>query len=612
MKPLNLDNSPCSPISSNCVIWQGPDIPCIKLCAGDTISDVIHKLATELCTIMETLKVSNYDLACFNLVACPPSNFEELIQFLINKICELELEVDALTVVNLATGEITRTTSADTLVTVAPCFIIGTTTVMTVTEYATAMGTAICGIINQINIINADIINLDIRVTTLESAPTPTFTLPSFILGCNINTLPLGSAQPIDVVLEEFINNVWCSFYAATGSTTDLLSAVASQCIAANDLTKFNPANDYITEYPTWISTPVTVADSLNNIWLTLCDFYNASNVTITGADTSTIETIVVGGPTYTISSRIVDTGWVNLEGFGYYTGTMLTEKPQCRRIGNTISFRGTVYCPLDNVGVLINLSSPTAYRSVYTTGVFTGVGGVTFNAAGELFFNNNNSVIPTSILDLATNFDNSYQSANSFVVRQIEAGGGTGVLSGVGNITITDTKLLKLTPLATIESNATLDTYSLVGNSAFRYLTSNISAGSYIPNYTMAPFGTLHGNTIPTYSTSGLLVIGQIYTITDFQLGDDFTNVGAASNATGQTFIAIGTTPTTWTNFSTIMAAYLGTSSFIDALGATIPWPLRVDAADGAQLGGFMFSLDGLSAYLDPCTTDLKSNICP
>ena len=151
MKPLNLDNSPCSPISSNCVIWQGQDIPCINLCAGDTVSDVVFKLATELCTIMETLKISNYDLACFNLVACPPSTFEELIQFLINKICELQLETDAAAVVVAA--ESIRSTSADTLVTVAPCFIIGTTTVMTVTEYATAMGTAICGIINQINII---------------------------------------------------------------------------------------------------------------------------------------------------------------------------------------------------------------------------------------------------------------------------------------------------------------------------------------------------------------------------------------------------------------------------------------------------------------------------
>ena len=83
MKPLNLDNSPCSPISSNCVIWQGPDIPCIKLCTGDTVSDVIFKLATELCTIIDQLNVSNYDLSCFNLTACPPEDFQALIQFLI-------------------------------------------------------------------------------------------------------------------------------------------------------------------------------------------------------------------------------------------------------------------------------------------------------------------------------------------------------------------------------------------------------------------------------------------------------------------------------------------------------------------------------------------------
>ena len=67
MKPLNLDNSPCTPTSSNCVIWQGPNIPCIKLCTGDTISDVVYKLATELCTVLDTLNITAYDLTCFNL-----------------------------------------------------------------------------------------------------------------------------------------------------------------------------------------------------------------------------------------------------------------------------------------------------------------------------------------------------------------------------------------------------------------------------------------------------------------------------------------------------------------------------------------------------------------
>ena len=49
MKPLNLDKSTCNPISSNCVIWGGPDIECINLCKGDTITDVTYKLALELC-----------------------------------------------------------------------------------------------------------------------------------------------------------------------------------------------------------------------------------------------------------------------------------------------------------------------------------------------------------------------------------------------------------------------------------------------------------------------------------------------------------------------------------------------------------------------------------
>ena len=186
MKPINLDNSPCSPISSNCVIWQGPDIPCIKLCRGDSISDVIHKLATELCNIMDLLDVNGYDLSCFDLVGCKPTNIQELIQFLIERICAIE-DVDAALVAANALG--TKSTSADTLVTVAPCFVIGTTTVMTVTEYAVAMGNAICGIIIQINAINLQLISLDIRVTALENAPIPVFTVPSIIVDCTLSKL---------------------------------------------------------------------------------------------------------------------------------------------------------------------------------------------------------------------------------------------------------------------------------------------------------------------------------------------------------------------------------------------------------------------------------------
>lgn len=56
------------------------------------------------------------------------------------------------------------------------------------------------------------------------------------------------------------------------------------------------------------------------------------------------------------------------------------------------------------------------------------------------------------------------------------------------------------------------------------------------------------------TRATSGMLIIGRRYYIEDFNSGDSFTNVGAASNATGQIFTASGTTPTTWTNSSTLV----------------------------------------------------------
>lgn len=55
------------------------------------------------------------------------------------------------------------------------------------------------------------------------------------------------------------------------------------------------------------------------------------------------------------------------------------------------------------------------------------------------------------------------------------------------------------------------------------------------------------------TVATSGTLTVGVTYRITAFQAGDDFTNVGAASNATNIEFTATGTTPTDWTNSSEV-----------------------------------------------------------
>jgi len=71
--------------------------------------------------------------------------------------------------------------------------------------------------------------------------------------------------------------------------------------------------------------------------------------------------------------------------------------------------------------------------------------------------------------------------------------------------------------------------------------------------------------------STSGLLVPGTLYQITAFVAGDNFSNVGAPTNTTGAFFYATGTTPTTWSNGSTLTAV-LAPLNFGDSDSGVIP----------------------------------------
>jgi hypothetical protein len=82
-----------------------------------------------LCAVLDTLKVTNYDISCFNLAACAPNNFQELIQFLITRICELE-NIDPATVVTTSSTSAKSAGVTDYLMTADPIFGGGTVTLV--------------------------------------------------------------------------------------------------------------------------------------------------------------------------------------------------------------------------------------------------------------------------------------------------------------------------------------------------------------------------------------------------------------------------------------------------------------------------------------------------
>jgi hypothetical protein len=287
MKPLNLDNKPCSPVSSNCIVWQGPDITCIELCHGDTISDVVSNLATELCTILDQTNVSNYDLSCLGILNCGPEDFKALVQLLINKICELE---------NVPAQQTSTSSGScpDCVVTVASCFVEDGATTMQLLDYVNMIAAKVCATINEINEIRNEISALDVRVTALEGAEIPGFTLPSILTDCTLKdgVIVAGNAYLIDEILDALVNDDtygYCSLLGATGTPGEILSSVASQCIANEQSTLSKEGISYAVEYlGTWVDSPITAADTITNLWVVLCDMYgwaSTLNPTITIED---------------------------------------------------------------------------------------------------------------------------------------------------------------------------------------------------------------------------------------------------------------------------------------------------------------------------------------
>lgn len=307
MKPLNLDNRPCSPISSNCVIWQGPDIACINLCAGDSVSDVTYKLATELCIIMDQLNVTNYDLSCLITNGCPPADFHDLIQLLINSKCDP-------TVTTTKTETVAG--CPDCVVTVAPCFVQGTQTTMQLVDYVQLVANRICSIIDELLNINNQLTAIDATLNDLQYQidNLPTYTLPSI----NTDCLLVGS-NPIDTVLETLMNDTslgYCRLISSTGTPSEINSAVLSQCVADSDhsFASGSPGSAMSVYYAgTWIdnaslTSAPTVANAINNAWIAICDIRTGletlGNTEVAAGNGVTVTSSTVGSTTtYTVST---------------------------------------------------------------------------------------------------------------------------------------------------------------------------------------------------------------------------------------------------------------------------------------------------------------------
>jgi len=281
MNPINSNEHPrpgkgCTPVSSSCVIWTGPDIPCINICRGDAIDKVVYDLALLLCQVSEgVIDITTLDFKCL-VEQNGPTELIAILQLLIDKHCELET-----TVAGIETGN-GGTSTPDTPITLPDCLHYTNADGDLVTslpsrEYSILLAERICGILVTLASLTNNYTSLVNRVETLED----------FIANLNTNTsIPTivskcltGVTEGLDIPITDAVETMetfLCQLIDTLGSLSELSTLIDTECPDLDNSLSLSVADTVMSDISGWTTNPTNVSQNLVNLWLTLCDMRTA------------------------------------------------------------------------------------------------------------------------------------------------------------------------------------------------------------------------------------------------------------------------------------------------------------------------------------------------
>lgn len=291
----------CSPVSSNCVIWQGPNISCINLCTGDSVSDVVYKLATEVCALQAQLDLTDMDFACLVSSAVgtpePEHTLQVALELLIGKVCDVEAIINAF-------QQNDGTINLDFAVAIpadAMCFVANDVNGDPVFNLAHSVFTKniarkVCALVTLTNQHTSILTNHETRliaVEAYEAAAADLMVTPTCVLPANVDVTITTAFEALE---QQF-----CSLRSITGMPTALSASLTYQCQGLAQEAALSQTGT-MSALPGWKSPVSTVSDAITNMWLTMCDMRAAvKDIVINGS---------TGGGTlagFNCSSVIVD-----------------------------------------------------------------------------------------------------------------------------------------------------------------------------------------------------------------------------------------------------------------------------------------------------------------
>ena len=252
-KPNDLSGIACTTVYPKCIIWNLPGIKCLGIQTGDTLDEITFAIAKKLCEISQPIDLSTVSAQCLvdKLGATIPLNktIANYLQLIIDNECKLaDLIVAIQNQLNSLNPSLTLNLRCLT-----PFDPSGNPLAYNVQSVLQILINEACAIRDAITGLNGAITAVNIRIDNL---PTP-YTEPSIVNSClYIGSRPLNQAFTI-------LASDYCTYKTNLGTISDIQTAISRQCSGLN--TFFNSNANFI-------QSPDSLADTINNQWITICN----------------------------------------------------------------------------------------------------------------------------------------------------------------------------------------------------------------------------------------------------------------------------------------------------------------------------------------------------
>lgn len=249
-------NINCIETVTSCSIWDGPTMACLDICPGDELNDVIFAIATKICAAVGADDFSTLSLQCLvdklNATIPTEKSLINILQLIIDNECKLaDMIADLEELIVDPNAELPLDMKC--LEVLDP---FGNPIPVTQMSLNQTLITAICDIKDSITSLNATVIDLQTQIDLIDTTP---YVEPEF------NTCLTTGVKPLTSVVQEGFQAI-CDYEAMVGDIAQIQTAISAQC---------SGLNAELQTVPGWTITPLSAAQSLNNLWIAFCNLRN-------------------------------------------------------------------------------------------------------------------------------------------------------------------------------------------------------------------------------------------------------------------------------------------------------------------------------------------------